>query len=216
MSRLDALIDALASDAQPVRPLRSPLKRALSWLIAVAALSGALIPAVADVGQLAARYSGREALMVVELSAMLATASLAILGAFFIAIPGRSRRWLLAPVAPFLAWLLLAGAGCFQLFASTGSTGGGVADSLDCLFFILLASLLLGAPLIWLLARARPLEPLPVALLGGLGTAALAAFMLQFFHPFAVTFVDLAVHVLAIALVVAASALLNRRALSAA
>jgi uncharacterized membrane protein len=50
--------------------------------------------------------------------------------------------------------------------------------------------------------------------LGGLGTAALAAFILQFFHPFAVTFVDLAFHLMAIAIVVSAAALLKRRTLS--
>jgi hypothetical protein len=55
---------------------------------------------------------------------------------------------------------------------------------------------------------------MPVALLGGLGTAAAAAFLLQFFHPFAVTFIDLAIHLLSIALVVGAAALINRRALS--
>jgi ABC-type thiamin/hydroxymethylpyrimidine transport system permease subunit len=75
-------------------------------------------------------------------------------------------------------------------------------------------SLPLGATLVWLLSRARPIDPLPVAMLGGLGTAAIAAFILQFFHPFAVTFVDLAIHLVAIAAVVGVTALLNRRTLS--
>jgi hypothetical protein len=72
----------------------------------------------------------------------------------------------------------------------------------------------LGAPLLWRLSRASPIEPLPVALLGGLGAAALAAFLLQFFHPFAVTFIDLAVHLVSIGLVVGVAALLRRRTLS--
>jgi hypothetical protein len=96
----------------------------------------------------------------------------------------------------------------------SGSSGWEIGHSVDCLLFIIANSLLLGAPLIWRLSRARPIEPLPVALLGGLGTAALAAFLLQFFHPFAVTFIDLAVHVVAILLVVSAAALINRRALA--
>jgi hypothetical protein len=85
---------------------------------------------------------------------------------------------------------------------------------MDCLIFILATSVVLGAPLLWRLSRASPIEPLPVAVLGGLGTAALAAFLLQFFHPFAVTFIDLAVHLSAIGLVVGATAFLNRRMLS--
>lgn len=214
MSRIDTLIDELADDARPVQPLASPLKRAFSWLAVIGLVSGGVIVAASDFQHLTALVSGRDELIALEMAAMLLTGTLAILAAFSLAIPGRSHGWLLAPVVPFLAWLLLSSAGCYRLFATVGSFGRGFDYSVDCLLFILIVSLPLGAPLIWLLARARPIEPLPVALLGGLGTAALSAFILTFFHPFAVTFVDLAVHLLAIAIVVAVTALLNRRALS--
>jgi hypothetical protein len=45
---------------------------------------------------------------------------------------------------------------------------------------------------------------LRVTAVGGLGVAALAAATLQFYHPFDVTIVDLAVHVTAVLIVVAA------------
>lgn len=212
MSRLDALIDTLAADARPVRPLRPPLARAAGWIAAVTILGGLAVYLLADVQQLFARYDGRAEMMALEMIAMLATGVLAIAAAFLVAIPGRSKRWLLAPLAPFAAWLLLSGAGCYREFARNGPSG--IGHSLDCLYFILAVSLPLGATLVWLLARARPIDPLPVALLGGLGTAATAAFILQFFHPFAVTFIDLAIHLIAIAAVVGVAALLNRRALS--
>ena len=61
-----------------------------------------------------------------------------------------------------------------------------------------------------LLRKARPLAPARVAALGGLGVAALAAFLLQFFHPFDVTFMDLSVHLVAIGLVTAVSTLAGR------
>ena len=60
----------------------------------------------------------------------------------------------------------------------------------------------------------RPIDPLPVALLGGLGVAATSALVLMFFHPLAVTFIDLAVHLAAILIVVGSAALINRRALA--
>lgn len=211
---MDGLIDTLAADARPVRPLNPPLLRALGWLAAIALLVALCLYFLSDTEQLFARYAGREAVMVLEMAAMLATGVLAVVGAFFAAVPGRSRRWLLAPVLPMAAWLLLSGVGCYRNIASDGGLAPAVGHSYDCLIFIVTVSLALGAPLIWMLARARPINPLPVALLGGLGTAALAAFTLQFFHPFAVTFLDLAFHVVAIALVVMAAALLNRRALS--
>ena len=60
----------------------------------------------------------------------------------------------------------------------------------------------LAAGLFWMLRRARPIAPLPVAALGTLGVAATAAFMLQFFHPFDVTVIDLALHLAAVGLVI--------------
>lgn len=210
--RVDVLIDALAADARPVRPLHAPLKRAAAMLGSVALIGGLALYLLGDVRQLLDRYSGREGLLVVEMGAMLATGVLAVIGAFFVSIPGRSKRWLLAPLPTFVAWLLLSGAGCYDGLVR-GSSGMKTGHSIDCLSFIVATSLVFGAPLLWRLSRASPIEPLPVALLGGLGTAALAAFLLQFFHPFAVTFMDLAVHLVAIGLVTGAAALLNRRML---
>jgi len=46
-----------------------------------------------------------------------------------------------------------------------------------------------------------------------LGTAALSTFLLNFFHPFDVTVLDLGVHVGAILIVVAAMSAFNRHAL---
>jgi hypothetical protein len=53
-----------------------------------------------------------------------------------------------------------------------------------------------------------------VALLGGLGAAALSALLLQFFHPFALTLVDLAVHFGAVAIVIGLAAVSRRRTLA--
>ncbi|MDP8914263.1 MAG: DUF1109 domain-containing protein [Pseudomonadota bacterium] len=212
--RTDDLINTLAADARPVRPLASPLKRAAPILGLLALGAGLAISFLGDWSQLRGRYAGREDMLVLESAAMAATAVLAIIGAFFVSIPGSSRWWRLAPIPPFLLWLVLSGAGCYSDLVRSGPSGWNIGPSIDCLIFILAVSLVMGAPLIWRLSQALPIDPVPVALLGGLGTAAAAAFMLQFFHPFAVTFLDLAVHVTAIGLVVGATALINRRALS--
>jgi hypothetical protein len=214
MSRVEALIDKLAADARPVQPLKAPLARAAGWISIVALLFGIAVYMLADVQKLLTRYDGRLQILALEMTAMLATALLAIVGSFLVAIPGRSKRWLFAPVGPFAVWLLMSGAGCYRDLVRNGSSGLEIGHSLDCLIFILAVSLPLAATLIWRLSRATPIDPMPVAVLGGVGTAALAAFILQFFHPFAVTFIDLAIHVVAIALVVTVSALLNRRTLS--
>lgn len=210
----EALIETLAAEARPVRVLAPPLKRALALLGLAAVAGAAAIMLMGDMDGLADRYAGRESMMWLEMAAMLTTGLIAVTGAFFMAVPGRSRRWLLAPLPPLLIWIALSGMGCWRVLEQDGVGDLAFGHGMDCLVFILGTSLAVGPILVWRLSRARPIEPLPVALLAGLGTASLSAFLLSFFHPFAVTFVDLGVHLVAVALVVGALAALNRRALA--
>jgi hypothetical protein len=196
--------------------LAPPLVRAAALLAVAAAAGGLAVWRMADIGSLLGRYAGREDMMMAEMAAMLATGVLAVTGAFFLAIPGRSRLWLAAPLPSALLWIGLSGMGCWRDLVRHGSAGWSLGHSVDCLLFILGASVAIGAPLLWRLSRASPIDPLRVAALAGLGTAALAAFLLQFFHPFTVTFLDLGVHVATFAAVIGAMALLRRRALGAA
>jgi hypothetical protein len=62
-----------------------------------------------------------------------------------------------------------------------------------------------------MLLRAKPLAPAAVAAMGGLGVAGIAAFLLQFFHPFDVTVIDLAVHAVAVGLVIVVSAVSGQK-----
>ncbi len=207
------LIEQLAEQARPVRPLRPPVLRALLAIALIALVAGAAIAGLGDAAQLRQRYAGREALLGLELGAMVATSVVAIIAAFIVAIPGRSRVWAAAPLPPLAAWLLLSGLGCYADAVRRGDTSAGTGDGMHCLLFILAVGAAVAPFLIWRLARARPINPLPVALLGGLGAASASALVLQFFHPFAITMIDLAVHVVAILIVIGAAGLLNRRAL---
>ncbi len=213
-SPTDTIINQLVADAGPVRPLRAPALRALLAVAAIGMAAAFAIVVLGDVSELRNRYAGREALLALEMLAMLLTGVLAIVAAFVVSIPGRSKRWIAAPI-PFLAlWLLFSGLGCYDDFVRRGGVGWELGESMHCLLFIVATSALLAPLLIWRLARAKPIDPLPVALLGGLGVAAISAFVLQFFHPFTVTFIDLAVHLVAILIVVGAVGLVNRRALA--
>lgn len=194
----------------------SPFRRALTTLAAIAPLAAGAVYLLSDPRRLMAIHAGREGMFALEMAAMFATGVLSVIAAFFVSVPGRSRLWLAAPVPFFIGWLLLSGAGCYDDFVRGGSSRGEIGQSMDCLFFIVGVSAVLAPPLLWRLSRAAPIDPVPVALLGGLGLAASAAFLLQFFHPFAVTIIDLAVHVVAVLVVVGIIGLLNRRALAAA
>lgn len=201
----DKLIDRLTQEGVKVAPLASPARRASTTLLFATSVTALLILAIGDIDGMRRRYSGQEWLMVAESAAMLATFLAALIGAFMLSIPGRSLGWRLAPLLPVLCWFVLSGIGCL---ASTGRPE--LDHSTDCLTFISLTSLATGLPLLWLLSKAKPIEPMPVALLGGLAAAALSAFLLQFFHPFALTALDFAVHFAAILLVLAVAASFRR------
>lgn len=205
----DALIEALADRAAPVRPLAPPAWRAMLAIVLLAVFGGFAIMAFGDAAQLRARYFGREDMMMLEMAAMALTALLAIAGAFATSVPGGSRRWLFAPIPSALIWVGIAGVGCIGVVRSAGDE-----ESMHCMLFIIAFSVLIGAPLVWRLSRAHPLDPVPVAVLAGLGSAAAGAFLLQFFHPFAVTALDFAVHVLTVLLVVMIFARSSRKILA--
>ena len=119
----DQLIEALGTEATPVTPLAPPLRRGL---VAVGALAGAIAAAVALFAfphSIEAQAAGGRGTLEFELLAMAATAVLAILGAFHLAVPGRSRLWLYAPLPPFIAWLSLCGTGCYRLLVGVGHAG---------------------------------------------------------------------------------------------
>ena len=210
----EALVDALAAQARPVAPLPPPGRRAALILVPILLAGAGLVLVAGDVRGLLARYAGREPLMAVEMAAMLATALVAVVAAFAASVPGRSRLWRLAPLPPLLVWLGASGLGCLGDLSRLGARGWTVGHGGDCLIFILAASVPIGGLMLWRLSRARPIDPLPVALLGGLGAAALAAFLLQFFHPFGLTVIDLGVHFGAVGLVIGLAALSRRRMLA--
>jgi hypothetical protein len=202
MSRsTEDLIAALAADLKPVRRLKPPMARAGLWLLATAAVAGAAVLLLSDLQGFMARAADPR--LRIELGATLATGVLAVIAAFHLALPDRSRAWALLPLPTLLLWLGASGVGCYRAWLEVGPMGTEPGRSWDCLLFLLAASLPMGAVLLWGLAKAKPLEPVSTAALGGLGVAALSAFLLQFFHPFDITALDFGVHLATVALIVA-------------
>jgi hypothetical protein len=204
----ERLIRKLSADLQPVRRLRPPPVRAALWLAIVLALVGIALYLFADWHAFLARMAvPRRAL---ECAATGLTAVTAVLAAFVSVVPGRSRWWAVLPVPPFALWLAGSGLGCLQNGWSLRGPGGFFGDSPHCFLFIVAVSVPLGIALFWALRRARPIAPLRVAALATLGVAALAAFVLEFFHPFDVTVIDLTLHLAAVALIMLAGIAVRR------
>ena len=207
----DELIGALRQGLAPVRPLRPPVLRALRWLGMVTLIVGAAVLRWANPAIIAARTADPR--LALECAAALLTGITAVLAAFYLSLPDRTRLWRYAPLPPLLLWIATSGLGCLQYGSGLGPAGDRFGESSHCFVFIVLVSAPLAVLLYAVLRRARPLEPLPVALSAALGVAALAAFVLEFFHPFDTTVIDLSAHLAAVAAVVALAAL-SRRALA--
>lgn len=196
----DHLIDQLTRELAPVRVLRPPALRALIWLAVVTGISAVLILRFSQLELILPRLAIPR--VTLECVGTLLTAVTAVWAAFELSIPDRSPHWMWLPAAPFALWLGASGLGCLQNGLSLHEPGGIAGHSPHCFIFISAVSVPLAAVLFWMLRRARPIHAWPVAAMGTLGVAATAALVLQFFHPFDVTVIDLALHLAAIALVV--------------
>jgi len=200
MNATDRLIERLQREAAPVRRLPPPAESAGLFLLGAAALSVIAIMLFADLPVFERRIADPK--LALEVAATLATGILAVFAAFELSLPDRSWRWALLPLPTLLLWIASSGYSCWQHLIVHGPGGWAIGESGQCFRFILSASLPLGVALLLMLRRAHALAPVRVAALGALGVAALAAFLLQFFHPFDVTFMDLGIHAVAVGLVV--------------
>ncbi|HEX4023261.1 MAG TPA: NrsF family protein [Steroidobacteraceae bacterium] len=208
----EQLIEDLVGALHPVRRLRSPPLRAGLWLAAVAVLVGLALLGFADWARVMQRMAVPR--IALECAAAGVTGICAVFAAFLLSVPGRSARWAALPLPAFALWLGVSGLGCLRNGWSLHGPGGFVGDSSHCFGFIVGVSVPLSIGLFAVLRRARPIAPLPVAALGTLGVAALADFILEFFHPFDVTVIDLALHLAGIAVVMGVGIALRRRLLA--
>ena len=178
----DHLISALAADLRPVRPLPPPVLRTLFWLILVAAVA-AVLATFADVAAMWHRVTAVPDMWLAGLGSI-ATMAAAAFAAFEVSLPDRSRAWALLPLPAAALWVGASGLGCMRATVLPGTHVAATGETRDCLLFIIGLSVPLSAALILMLRRAYSLAPTLTAAMAGLASAAAAATLLNFFHPF--------------------------------
>ncbi|EIZ86232.1 hypothetical protein WYO_1148 [Methylobacterium sp. GXF4] len=210
LARHERLVEELAGNLEPVRPLPSPALRAGLWLGA-ALLIGLILASRIDTSGFMLRM-GVPDLACAALGAALTAASAAF-AAFATSVPGRSKLWALLPLPPLALWIGASGFGCLRDWIAPGTGQPHPEEVAGCFSFLVCVSVPLSVLIVVMLRRACPLRPSLTAALGGLAAAAAAATLLMPFHPHDATAVDLLIHAVAVVGVIGLNSLAGGRLL---
>jgi hypothetical protein len=199
----DQLIHGLAADLKPVGRFQRPALRAAVWLAVVVVIALGLA-AFANIDAMWLRITAAPDLWLAVIGSAL-TAVLAAFAAFELSLPDASRAWAALPLPPAVLWIAASGLGCLRTWIAPQSHVAAMSEARDCLIFIVALSVPLSALMFLMLRRAYPLYLGLTAAVGGLAVAGAAATLLNFFHPYDAAATDLAVHAVAVAIVIALS-----------
>ena len=207
----DLLVQALTAELTPVRRLASPGLRVLMWLAIIGAVALALMM-VSDVGAMIRRLLAAPDMWLAAIGSML-TAVLAAVAAFELSLPDRKAAWALLPLPAVALWVGASGVGCLRPWSVAEAYPMPPDQPEHCLIFILGFSLPLSLLLIIMLRRGFSLRPNLTAIIGGLACASTSATLINFVHPYDAAATDLAVHALAVVIVILAYAIFGGRIL---
>jgi hypothetical protein len=177
----DKLIQTLAAEARPVRPLASPWARMALWLAVALPYIALVVVVISPRADLLAKLA--DARFLIEQIAALTTGIAAAIAAFASTIPGYDRKVLLLPALPFALWLGSLGEGCLKTIWEFGLAGLSLQPDWFCLPAIMLVGAMPAVAMVTMLRRGAPLYPYLSAGFGALAAAGLGNFGLRLFHP---------------------------------
>ena len=208
----DDVIRDLGANLKPVKRLRPPIVRAATWLGFVALLAVGLAM-FADLRGIAHRLMGADDMLMAVAGSTL-TFILGAVAVFQLSLPDRRPLWALLPVPGLLLWIGASGMGCLRTWIIPDTHDASMTESGTCITFIVGVSIPLSLLLVVMIRRACPLRPGLTAVVAGITSAAAAATLLNFFHPYDASASDLTIHLIAVVIVVVANHLLAGRLLS--
>ena len=173
MTSTPDLIESLASDATPVKPLRPPLLRAAVWLgigVAVLVIVALFQGFRSDLGT---RLHQME--FDFNMIGAIFTGILAAIACFQLCLPDRSRVWALLPLPALILWMSTLGYQCLTDWVSLGPDGFQLGESADCFVIVALTSLPIYIALLVMLRHTAPLKPVSAIICGSLAVAAITA-----------------------------------------
>ena len=178
----EQLIERLAHDAGPVRPLQPPWFRTAVWLLGAGLYLGILTALITSSADLAANATRT---FLVQQLAAIATGVAAAAAAFASVVPGSSRRVLFLPLVAAMLWLGTIMAGSLQEWVAGAPVGLVAPREWLCVVMITFGGAVPAVAITFMLRRGAPLTPRTTTALGVLAAAGLAnvGACLSYPHP---------------------------------
>jgi hypothetical protein len=171
--KTDDLIERLGTDLRRVRPLASPWRRALIWLV-IAGGYVALVVVASWLRRGALRGVSTEPVYLLQQAGLIVTAVPAAVAAFASVIPGDSRRFRWMPLAAVAIVMLTFVWGIVRDVNTQGLVGVGREADWPCVLSIVAGGAILWSVAAGMLRRGAPLAPASTSLLAGLAAVSLA------------------------------------------
>lgn len=203
------LIDALAADLKPVKPLRAFVLRAGVWL-GLVAVSAGILALFADLPVMAKAMTAAPDMWLAMIGSAL-TAVLGAIAAFHLSLPDRKPFWALLPLPGLLFWLGASGLGCLRTVVEMGAYEEIFAETRACLVFIVGMAIPLSVALILMLRRGYSLRPNLTGMVAGMAVAGASVTLLNFVHPHDPSVIGIAVHSAGVVMVAAANRIAGGR-----
>lgn len=175
--RSEDLIRTLASEAKPVRRLAHPARRVVYWLSISLLYVTAIVLFMGPRPDIGVKLG--EPRFVLEIGAAFLTGVMAAMAAFCAGSPGRPLWERFAPLPMLVLWLGTLGEGCWR---GWGANGLPLRPDLVCFPSIVMAGLVPGALILYMVRRGAPLAPVLTTALAALAASALGAAALRLYH----------------------------------
>lgn len=198
MRDTDRLIEELSREAKPVKPLAPPLIRATGLLAALSVAMAAFAAFAGNIDETLAHFPNVR--FALELVGALTAGVAGIVAAVVLSIPGRAQAWVYLPLPGIVLWLIGGGLECYRQVNDLGYVPASLFASRDCFLFIVSAGVPAAAAVYVFLRRNLSVEAVRVTVLATLGTALLAATLLQFVHAHGTNPIDFGTHIVAVIL----------------
>lgn len=180
MTNTERLIANLATDLAPVRPLRPPAVRAISWLAAELALLLAVALLHGFRPDLSAQFADPQ--FIVEWCAAGLTAVVTGVATFHVSIPGRESRWVEIAGAAIGVWALSLISGVVAEIRASGLDGIVMRTSWMCVEFLVGFGFLTIGGAMFLVRTGAATNPVATVMLTAISVTALGSWDLELFH----------------------------------